>query len=131
MAHKDFKSLMQAHFAYLEKNLNVKSISSDLFSDEVINLEVMEEIDASPSTKAANKVFLLHIIKTGTMEVLKSIFKLMENTLSECPKHMDVLRHIQANLLPEHPLQSSLGIHIYVINFVVYSVHTHALIYII
>ena len=70
----------------------------------LITLEVYQEIGKAKSTKEAKKIFLLHLLTTGTvaMESLCVFGKVLQQTSDDYTIHEDVLEKLKEDFM--HPL---------------------------
>ena len=87
-------------------NLCVDKIVDHLYQgvDEkpLITLEVYQKIGKAKSTKEANKIFLLHLLTTGTAESLCVFGKVLQQTSDVYPTHEEILEKLKEDFTLFH-----------------------------
>ena len=95
-----WKEIIQSkYWVYLLDNLSIDKMVDHLYQGvngkPLIPLELYQEIGKAKSTKEANKIFLLHLLTTGTVENLYLFSKVLQQTSDGYPIHEEVLEKLK------------------------------------
>ena len=96
----NWKEIIQSkHWVYLLGNLSVDKIVDHLYQGvdgkPLITLEVYQEIGKAKNVKEANKIFLLHLLTTGTVESLYLFGRVLQQTSDDYPIHEEILEKLK------------------------------------
>ena len=97
---KNWKEIIQSkHWVYLLGDLTVDKIVDQLYQGvdgkPLITLEVYQKIGKAKSIMEANKIFLLHLLTTGTVESLYLFGKVLKQTSDDYPIHEEILENLK------------------------------------
>lgn len=88
---------IQKYFSRIEAELDVRDISGDLFSAEVLNFEQKQEIDRKETTKAANTVLATYLYKNADRAKLEGFLEVLESDEAH-PKHIKLANDMRNDL---------------------------------
>ena len=89
--------MIQKYFCRIETELDVRTISGDLFSEEVLTFDEKQEIDDKVTTKAANTVFATFLYKNADRARLESFLNVLESDEAH-PKHRKLANDMKKDL---------------------------------
>ena len=96
--------MIQKFFSRIEKDLDVRAISGDLFSEEVLDFEQKQEMDSKDTSKAANTVLATYLHQTADSAKLEGFLKVLESDKTH-PKHRMLAKDMR-NHLAQLPVSS-------------------------
>lgn len=97
MAENSQQKVIQRYFSRVEKDLDVRAISGELFSENVIGFDLKQEIDNKETNKAANTVLANYLHQNADMAKLERFLKVLESDKTH-PKHMALAKEMRAYL---------------------------------
>ena len=89
--------VIQKYFSRIEKELDVRAISGDMFSAEVLDFDQMQEIDSKGTNKAANTVLAIYLYQNADSAMLEGFLKVLESDKTH-PKHMALAKEMRDHL---------------------------------
>ena len=91
------QKVIQKYFSRIEKELDVRSISGDLFSAEVLDFDQKQEIDSKDTNKAANTVLATYLHQNADSAKLEGFLTVLESDTTH-PKHRNLAKDIRTYL---------------------------------
>ena len=91
------QKVIQKYFSRIEKELDVRSISGDLFSAEVLGFDQKQEIDSKNTSKAANTVLATYLHQNADSAKLEGFLTVLESDQMH-PKHRKLAKDMRTYL---------------------------------
>ena len=97
MGENSHQKVIQKHFSRIEKDLDVRAISGELFSEEVLDFDLKQEIDKKDTNKAANTVLANYLHQNADRDKLEGFLKVLESDKTH-PKHRVLAQEMRGYL---------------------------------
>ena len=91
------RRVIQKYFSRIEKELDVRAISGDLFSEEVLDFDQKQAIDSKNTNKAANTILATNLHQTADSTKLEGFLKVLESDKAH-PKHVALAKEMRDHL---------------------------------
>ena len=99
MAENSHQKVIQRYFSRIEKDLDVRAILGELFSKEVLDFDMKEDIDSKDTKKAANTVLANYLHQNADRDKLEGFLKVLESDRTH-PKHLTLAKEMRDDLAP-------------------------------
>ena len=110
------EGIIREFYVDMKRELNVKAIAGMLFAKEVVDFFFMEAIERETHQQASNKIFLDHLMKTGTLETLRRFCNILEDSAEseKLPRHRDwssklKLKLNKVSVIPDYYVPESIS----------------------
>ena len=97
MGVNSHQRVIQKYFSRIEKELDVRTISGDLFSEEVLDFDQKQEMDSKDTTKAANTVLANYLYQNADSVMFEGFLKVLESDKTH-PKHVALAKVMRDHL---------------------------------
>ena len=97
MGVNSHRKVIQNHFSRIEKELDVRAISGDLFSAEVLDFNQKQEMDSKDTNKAANTVLANYLYQNADSAMLEGFLKVLECDKMH-PRHRTLAKDMRNHL---------------------------------
>ena len=91
------RRVIQKYFSRIEKELDVRAISGDLFSEEVLDFDQMQEMDSKDTSKAANTMLATYLHQTADSTKLEGFLRVLESDKTY-PRHRTLAKDMRNHL---------------------------------
>lgn len=97
MAENSHQKVIQGFFSRIEKELDVRAISGDLFSERVFDYEQKQKMDGKDTTKAANTVLASYLYENADGSKLERFLNVLDSD-EKYPKHRTLAKDMRDDL---------------------------------
>ena len=94
---REIQKMIRKYFCRIEKELDVRAISGDLVSAEVLDFDQKQEIDSKDTSKAANTVLATYLHQNADSAKLEGFLTVLESDTTH-PKHRKLAKDMRNDL---------------------------------